>query len=483
MLFNSIEFIFLFLPIALMIYFALTRSRWAFAAKAWLVCISLFFYSWWNVKYLSLLLASIGFNYSVSKLLISCDGRAAKRTMIFVFGVTGNILLLAYFKYVNFFIKITNWTFNSDLAYLSIILPLGISFFTITQITYLVDCYEGLVKETNWLNYTLFVAFFPHLLMGPILHHKQMMTQFESETARLLDGKNIARGLFLFFIGLLKKLAIADTFAIWANLGFDTLTAPTVLEAWLASLSYTMQLYFDFSGYTDMALGVALLFNIRLPINFNTPYKSTSIIEFWQRWHISLTSFITTYLYTPILKSFGKITFANSMIAIFLALLIVGLWHGAHTTFLVFYFAHACGLAVNHYWRRKRLKLNKLVSWFITFNFINITFVVFRAKSLTEALKVLQGMAGANGLVLPEKLTGHLGLLTKYGVQFGKVFFPGGFVLLFVIFLIIATVMKNSQEISETLEPNWVTTIIFAVLATYSILLINKESPFLYFAF
>jgi len=311
MLFNSYEFIFFFLPITFGIYFWLNKKRLTQASKAWMVFASLFFYSWWNIIYLPLILGSILFNFTVgstiSRVNTSSSKKGLSRKTLLVFGIVGNILLLGYFKYMDFFIANANILIGTQWDLLHIVLPLGISFFTFTQIAYLVDVYRDEVKEMDYLNYTLFVTFFPHLLAGPILHHKEMMPQFDTIKNKAIDYKNISAGIFLFSIGLFKKVVIADTFAQWANTGFETTSVLNLFEAWATSLSYTFQLYFDFSGYTDMALAVALLFNIKLPINFNSPYKALNIQDFWRRWHITLTFFTRLYLYSTGRKSKRRI--------------------------------------------------------------------------------------------------------------------------------------------------------------------------------
>jgi len=292
---------------------------------------------------------------------------------------------LGWFKYLNFFLDSVNGLIGCNMPLLKIILPLGISFFTITQIAFLVDAYEGLVEERNLLNYALFVTFFPHLLAGPILHHSDMMPQFEQMKNKVINWKNIYFGLVLFLLGLFKKVVIADTFSVWASAGFDTAQPLTLIPAWLSSLSYTFQLYFDFSGYSDMAVGIGWMFNINLPINFNSPYKATGIIDFWKRWHITLTNFITTYLYTPILRSFSSITFSHMLMAIFLSMLISGIWHGAGWTYIIWGGMHGLALVVNHLWKRNKLYMPSFFGWVITFSFVNITFVFFRSKTVSGA--------------------------------------------------------------------------------------------------
>lgn len=391
MLFNSYEFIFAFLPITFFIYFYLLNKRLVTGAKGFLVFASLFFYSWWNVVYLPLILASMLFNYVIGTSLgkESEHKKIAKKQLLSI-GIIGNLLLLGYFKYSDFFIENFNLAFGSDVNLLHLALPLAISFFTFQQIAYLVDSYRGETKEYDFLNYALFVTFFPQLIAGPIVHHKEMMPQFASKWNLAKNYKNIALGLFIFSIGLFKKVVIADTFAVYATAGFDTATTLTFFEAWATSLSYTFQLYFDFSGYTDMAIGAALLFNIKLPINFNSPYKATNIQEFWRRWHITLSRFLKEYVYIPLggnRKGSFK-TYNNLMITFLLG----GLWHGAGWTFIFWGFLHGAALAIHRLWQSVGFKLPSLLAWFITFNFVNIAWVFFRATSWDNATKVLQGM-------------------------------------------------------------------------------------------
>ena len=428
MLFNSYEFIFFFLPISFFIYFYLNYKRLTTVSKAWLVFCSLFFYSWWNIIYLPLILASIIFNYVIAKKMTEFDEHKKNyfsRKSILQIGLIFNIGLLAYFKYMDFFILNANMVLNTNYELYQLALPLAISFFTLQQIAFLVDSYEGLAKEKSFLNYTLFVVFFPQLIAGPIVHHKEMLPQFVRVRNKVKNYKNIALGLFIFSIGFFKKVVLADTFAVWATAGFDTATSLNLFAAWATSLSYSLQLYFDFSGYTDMAIGAALLFNIKLPINFNSPYKATGMIDFWKRWHITLTNFIFAYIYMPIVRLFEESTFHKVMFATLIAFLISGLWHGASWMFVLFGGLHGIGVVVNHYWQkywRKKLKinLNKYLAWLITFNYVNITFIFFRATNWDDAIKVLQGMVGLNGIMLPVKLENKLAFLTQYAIEFGS---------------------------------------------------------------
>jgi len=362
LLFNSYEFIFVFLPITFIIYFYLNHKRLTEASKGFLVFSSLFFYSWWNIAYLPLILSSMLFNYIIGNSLNNDEGhhRFPKKSIL-TFGIVSNIALLGYFKYSDFMIENVNYLTSSNIPTLDLALPLAISFFTFQQISYLVDSYKQETKEYDFLNYALFVTFFPQLIAGPIVHHKEMMPQFANTRNKVKNYKNIAMGLFIFSIGLFKKVVIADTFATWATAGFDTATTLNLFEAWATSLSYTFQLYFDFSGYTDMAIGAALLFNIKLPINFNSPYKAITIQDFWRRWHITLSRFLKDYIYIPLGGNRkGEFRTYNNLMATFI---IGGLWHGAGWTFVFWGFLHGIALVVHRVWSKLGFKLWTWVAW------------------------------------------------------------------------------------------------------------------------
>ena len=486
MLFNSYGFIFLFLPVSLAVYFLLNRMRLTIGASAWLLLVSLFFYSWWNVRYLPLMLGSILFNYTIGVLLSDSEvlrKQPVSKKAIFVSGVTVNILFLGYFKYMDFFIGNMNVLFGTHVALPNIVLPLGISFFTITQIAFLVDAYGGLVIERSLLNYSLFVTFFPHLLAGPILHHKEMMPQFDAVRNKVLNYRNLSCGMFLFVVGLFKKVVIADQLSPTVKAGFDLAKTLNFFEAWVASLSYTFQLYFDFSGYTDMALGVGLMFNIVLPRNFNSPYKAASIIDFWKRWHITLSSFITSYLYTPLLRSFQDVTYRNSLIAVFVAMLICGFWHGAGWTYVIWGALQGLALVVNHLWRKRKLKMPRWLGWFITINFFNLSLVFFRSKNWDDVLKLLKGMFGLSGFLPSGMNTGHL-----FSSNFSKTLLAGidGRNLTFLvpaICLLIVLMLKNSNELMERVRPSWKVLSFMILVSFYTFLNMGKVSEFLYFQF
>jgi len=495
LLFNSYIFIFAFLPITFFIYFYLNKKRLTEASKGFLVFSSLFFYSWWNIIYLPIILSSILFNYLVGSILSKSSEGAKKfrKKSILLFGIILNILLLMYFKYSDFFIENINFIANTQIDLLKLTLPLAISFFTFQQIAYLVDSYRGETKEYDFLNYSLFVTFFPQLIAGPIVHHKEMMSQFTTKKNKIINYTNIALGLFIFSIGLFKKVVIADTFAVWATAGFDTIATLNLIEAWATSLSYTFQLYFDFSGYADMAIGAALLFNIKLPINFNSPYKALNIQDFWKRWHITLSRFLRDYIYIPLGGNRkGNIRTYNNLLATFI---IGGIWHGAGWTFVFWGLLHGLALVIHRLWQSLNYKMNSILAWFITFNFINIAWVFFRARNWDDAIKVLSSMFDFNNIVLSERLTKKLGFLSEYGIIFSNVtehIGDGSKVLNWIIgAFILLLIFKNSNQkiVSSTLTNIHSLTIMhamyFAILFMFSILYMSMSSytEFIYFNF
>ncbi len=393
MIFSSWEFIFLFLPLVFCGYFLLNRIRLIAAGKAWLVAASLVFYCYWSITYLPLLLGSICFNFAIGSRLTAPTAAARlniSRWWILIVGIGIDLGLLMYFKYANFFIDNLNFIAHTKSNLAPIALPLGISFFTFTQIAYLVDSYRGQVKEYDILNYALFVTFFPHLIAGPILHHEEMMSQFRSRWTLAIRYRNIALGLFIFSLGLFKKAAIADTFAIWANAGFDSSDRLDFFSAWVTSLAYTFQLYFDFSGYSDMAIGAALFFNIWLPLNFNSPYQALDIQDFWRRWHITLGSFLRNYLYIPL--GGNRCSTARTYLNLLITFTLGGLWHGASWMFIIWGALHGVALVIQRAWSKFKLPLPQALAWLLTFGFVNMTWVFFRAKTLADVLRVLGGM-------------------------------------------------------------------------------------------
>jgi D-alanyl-lipoteichoic acid acyltransferase DltB (MBOAT superfamily) len=470
LLFNSFEFIFAFLPITFFIYFYLNHLRVVEASKGFLLFSSLFFYSWWDIIYLPIILSSMLFNYILSHYLMQQDRKLENilsKKSILTFGILVNISLLGYFKYTDFFLENFNLTFNTKIELLHLALPLAISFFTFQQISYLIDSYKQKMKEYNFLNYALFVTFFPQLIAGPIVHHKEMMPQFSKNKNKIKNYKNIAKGLFIFSIGLFKKVIIADIFSRWATQGFDVATTLNLTQAWITSLSYTFQLYFDFSGYTDMAIGIALFFNIKLPINFNSPYKAVNIQDFWKRWHITLSRFLKDYIYIPLGGNRkGDFRTYNNLLITFL---IGGLWHGAGWTFVFWGFLHGIALIIHRIWSHLNFRLWSWVGWFITFNFINISWIFFRAKEWDDAIKVLGSMFTINPMIFSFSLE-HINGSIKT-------------IPMVIIFLFVVLFTKNSMEKLQEFKLNY-RTVIFTVITFFlGIISMNKVSEFLYFNF
>ena len=411
MLFNSYEFIFLYLPVVLLGFFWLSHISNAFAAL-WLALASLFFYGYWNPAYVGLLLCSVIFNFTFGLWIAKQKdaGQGRRKKQLLVISVSANLILLAYYKYANFFVDNINNLAAMQWNVGEIILPLGISFFTFTQIAFLVDVYQGKAKEFNFIQYLLFVTYFPHLIAGPVLHHKEMMPQFSNAGIYRFSYENMAVGLTIFFIGLFKKVVLADGVGAYVGPVFD---APgngvqlTFFDAWGGALCYTMQLYFDFSGYSDMAIGLSRMFGVILPVNFHSPYKSVNIIEFWRRWHMTLSRFLRDYLYIPLggNRKGEFVRLRNLMITMLLG----GLWHGAGWTFIVWGGLHGFYLVINQGWQKMRRALGQdtqrglsspmhVFSVLLTFIAVTAAWVVFRADSLDTAFTILKAMSGLNGV-------------------------------------------------------------------------------------
>lgn len=484
MLFSSYEFIFLFLPGTFFIYFYLNSKRLTTGGIAFLVFASLFFYSWWDIVYLPLILSSILFNFIIGNYLTKSFLHVKKKAFLWI-GIGFNITLLGYYKYTDFFLENFNGIFGTNVPLPHIILPLGISFFTFTQIAYLVDCYKDKVKEYDFLRYALFVTYFPHLLAGPILHHSEMMPQFANLRNKTKNYKNIFMGLFIFFIGLFKKVVIADTFAVWANPGFDTASMLNFLEAWVTSLSYTFQLYFDFSGYTDMAIGASLMFNIKLPINFNSPYKALDIQDFWRRWHMTLSRFLRDYIYIPL--GGNKQGEFRTYINLFATFLIGGLWHGAGWTFVFWGVLHGVALMIHRAWKSFGFTMHYYIAWFFTFNFINMTWVFFRAKEWEDAIKVLKGMIGLNSVVIREIYTSLIVFIEetmKLSFEnFGLFIHEKIIFITILVMIVFVTCFQNSDEIVKKASPSLKNLFFLVTIALCALMNMSKESEFLYFNF
>ena len=431
MLFHSPFFLFLFLPVILSLYF-LTSKYSKSAYEYILVFAGIFFYAYWDIFLSPIIIGSIIFNYYFSKRIKEIPDDKSKRKLLII-AIIFNIIWLAIFKYTDFIIQNFNILFNSNIDQINLPFPLAISFVTFQTIAHLVDCYNGKIEKNNLVRYSLFIIFFPQLIAGPIVKYRHMMTQFCDDNNRNFNFKNFNLGLIIILIGLFKKIFLADNLAFIVEYGFTNSSSLSFYESWLTSLCFTFQIYFDFSGYIDIATGIALLFNIKLPQNFDSPYKSTSIINFWQRWHITLSHFLTNYIYFPWAKSLKNVNFLNTMIITFLVFVIAGFWHGPSWLYVIFGSLHGLGLVVNHTFRRfLNYRMNSLLACFFTFNYVNITFVFFRSKNIEDALNILKGMSGFNGYSYPD--------LSNFSIYI---------ILILFLSVIITFVFKNTNYLIE----------------------------------
>ncbi|MDA8092809.1 MAG: MBOAT family protein [Betaproteobacteria bacterium] len=444
MLFNSDEFLFLFLPITVCVFFALgTFSRTS--AIRWLAFASLVFYAWWRPVNALIIAPSILVNFFLASVLLRLNqknGSSRAATAVLLLGIAFNVVFLGIFKYTDFVFGTINDVFSANLVLQHIILPLGISFITFQKIAFLVDVHAGRVRSFSFQDYCTFVLFFPQLIAGPIVHYREMMPQFHAASCRL-DASNTAVGLTLLIFGLFKKVILADNVAPFVSPIFEHVAAgghPSMLLAWMAAIGFTLQIYFDFSGYTDMALGLARLFGIRLPPNFDSPLRASSIIDFWLRWHMTLTRFLTAYIYNPLVlrltrrraaKGLPGFSGKNATIGAFVSLLMAptlltmfvsGLWHGAGYGFVCWGLIHGAYLSINHAWRavswrlwRNRAAYDRVMKpagLVLTFVSVTAAMIFFRAPTLSSAIDLLRGFFGLNGVALPQFVFDRLGPLS-----------------------------------------------------------------------
>ena len=397
MVFTSFDYLLFFLPITILVTYLCSKINHKLAI-IWTIMASLFFYAFWDLSYLPILLISIFFNYVCGRIIKTTSFK--KRWL--ALGVSANLGLLVYFKYTNFAVNIISSIVGVNFHLQTIILPLALSFFTFQQISWLIDQCREDAPKCSFLEYTCAVSFFPHLIAGPIVQYHDLIPQFQNIKSFSPNWDTIAKGLFLIGCGVFKKIIIADTLSVYVNFGFDDAITLTILQAWMTILSYAMQIYFDFSGYCDIAIGSAYLIGIKLPDNFHSPYKSVSIREFWQRWHITLGSFLTRYLYFPLGGSQNGMT--RTCINILIVMFLSGVWHGAGFGFILWGIAHGFAMVVQRLWNATGRQLPKIFSQTSTFLFVAVTWVLFRATDFTSATKVYRGMLGLDGVVLPHKL-------------------------------------------------------------------------------
>jgi D-alanyl-lipoteichoic acid acyltransferase DltB (MBOAT superfamily) len=506
MLFNSYIFIFGFLPLALTGFFV--SARWGrVPASLWLVLVSFAFYAFWHPPFLAILLVSIAFNYAMSELIGRSEARPRLQTALLTATVSADLGALVYYKYLFSLFQFMRDHGLADIQFDAVALPLGISFFTFTQIGYLIDVKQGVAKDRGLLNYMQFVTFFPHLIAGPILHNQEMMPQFADRSIYRFSATNLATGGFIFIIGLLKKCLLADPTGAIVPAGFAQAGALPMFEAWHVALSYSLQLYFDFSGYSDMAIGLAFMFNIRFPLNFNSPYKAASVIDYWQRWHMTLTRYLNLYLYNPIAlwitrrrltkglkttrKAYATVGGFSAMVLFptFVTMTLAGIWHGAGLQFVIFGLLHALYLSINHACRifaprpagpakadSPALHAGKVL---LTYLAVLVGAIFFRAPSVTAAIDLLEGMLGLRGAGAPPRVADMAWIVLLYAIVWG---------------------MPNTQQITSLYEPTlakiqsggfpwlrWRLTAPWAVVggvaAIIGLLSIRSDSEFLYFQF
>ncbi|HSC75292.1 MAG TPA: MBOAT family O-acyltransferase [Pseudomonadales bacterium] len=493
MLFNANEFIFIFLPIAFLLYH-LTRRYSRNLGFLMLTLVSLTFYGYGEPRFILLLLASVTINYFIGCRLIEHKNKA-----LLTLGIAVNVIAIGYFKYANFLIENTNSLFHSNIALANIALPLGISFYTFQKIAFLVEAYRSEIRKPKFIEYLLFVSFFPQLIAGPIVHFNQIESQIRNQES--IPLRLITSGIFLYCIGLFKKSVFADFAGVWADYVFDNPLASTPEQTLLGSMAYTLQIYFDFSGYSDMAIGLGMMFGIVLPINFNSPYQSKSIVEFWQRWHITLSTWLRNYLYIP-LGGKGKSDFQRSSNVI-ITMLVGGLWHGAGWTFVAWGGLHGFGIAANHLWRKihffrsfregsaARFLYDK-TCWAITFVFVSIAWVFFRADNFSDANVILLNLAKFNykyitSGIVPD-ITNYYGQdqisFAAWLISQKSAFFINLCILISMTG--ITLFLKNSMLIMEKFKPGIISGVFCASVIFISIIIntfMASPNAFIYFRF
>lgn len=509
MLFNSYEFIFVFLPGVYLGYLLTARLGVAGLPLIWLFGASLFFYGYWNPRYLIVLIISLTLNFAIGLFLARAPSHSKRTKPVLIFGIGLNLAAIGYFKYANFFSATANQVLGSDFHLPPIVLPLAISFFTFQQITYLVDSWRGQTREYSFLRYCLFVTFFPQLIAGPIVHHSEMMPQFREQRKIRFDVSDLSVGVTIFAFGLFKKVVIADNLALVATPVFSAAEAGEPLHFFQSArgiFAYSLQLYFDFSGYTDMAIGAARIFGIRLPLNFNAPYRALNIIDFWRRWHITLSRFLRDYVYIPLGGNRNGV--ARKHVNLLLTMLLGGLWHGAGWTFVFWGALHGIYLIANHLWLRFSRPINRwwsrAFSRVLTLGCVMFAWIFFRAESFSGAIRMIDGL-GNLPYTLEAKLGAAAPVLATFGIKYSgpwisesdltdigwAVFWIGILWLWPTTQQIMAKFEPTLSSLDTTRLPNalhaWAPSFrwaaVVSVTSALALLNLNHVSEFLYFQF
>ena len=472
MVFSSYLFICAFLPVVLIGYYGLSFLKSNVWQKLFLIVSSLFFYGYYSVKYLLLILASIAVNY----LAAICMSRfeEGRKKAVLLCGIVFNVALIGYFKYYDFFVGTVNQIFGTDLILRRIVLPLGISFFTFQQLSFLISVYRGEEKVGNLLDYSIFVTFFPQLVAGPIVLYSEMIPQFQDTKRRYFNAEHFQKGIYYFAAGLCKKALLADNLAVFADNGF-AMSDPGMAASWAAAVSYTLQIYFDFSGYSDMAIGLGWMFNIELPFNFLSPYKSRSISEFWRKWHITLGRALSMYIYKPLGGNRKGLFF--TCLNLMITFLVSGLWHGAAWTFVVWGMLHGAFVVLERILGDRLNKIPDALRIACTFLIVNALWVLFRAESFAQALTIWKGMIRVQDLRLRE--LGDMAFESFSMPSIGIPYLLGTVLLLLgIVFFTRNTAERTQQALSRTRYA-----VVMAALLVISLLAVGKNSVFIYFNF
>lgn len=466
MIFSSYKFIFLFLPIVFIVYGILRKFKKHEISKFWLVISSLYFYSQGSKEFLPFFLFTILANYIVGLSILKIKNKKLK-LFVLIIGLVENLALLGYYKYSQFILENVNTLAGTSYILNKVILPIGISFFTFQLIAYIVDCYKGKAKKYSFVDYMLFITFFPQLIVGPIVHHSEMVVQFEDESKFKFDSNLFMLGLFTFIIGVGKKIIIADPLIIYAQNYYNGLGELGFFHSWTAVFSYTFAYYFDFSGYGDMAIGIGLFFNIKLPINFNSPYKARNFADFWKRWNITLSQFLNDYVFKSIYK-FGDRAW-KLFLAVLVTFIVSGIWHGAGYHFIAWGIVNGIFVCIAYVMILNRWKLPFIIAWFITFSGIVLSRVLFDSYNISQSIIVYKRM-----FTLPSEF-----IVTM------KLFIENEYKILIVIIIasIITFAFKNSQEMTKDFKPSYKNAIFIAIIFTIALFKMNEVSSFLYFQF
>lgn len=482
MIYSSFEFIFLFFPVALFGYFSLKKIKNE-ATSFWLLLVSLIFYGSWNAAFLPLLIFSTLFNWFIGKKIEKIREAKQKAKFWLIIGIAFNVLFLSYYKYSGLLLDLMNLLFSTSISYQIADFPIGISFISFQQITYLVDLYSKKIeKHGNIFDFSLFVSFFPQLIAGPIVLYQELIPQLTEKT-RQNDFDLIAKGIFIFSIGLFKKVILADNLSYWVDLGFSNVEKLTFIEAWIVAFAYNFELYFDFSAYSDMAIGIGWILGIHLPVNFNSPLKADNIQEFWKRWHITFSRFIRNYLYIPLGGSaFGKLRHVS---ATFFVFFLTGLWHGSGLTFILWGMVHGTAIILYQFWKKTGVVLSKTTGIFTTFIFCSLARIIFRSESISQMKGFLYTMALGKGISLPQYMKG---LILVKGASFHGVmplfrkdfFYLSSFLALSFI---VCFFCQNSHELSKQFIPNKRRLGFSLFLFMSSLFYLGKAKSFIYFAF